>query len=147
LVVLFFELARDLFDVHEDLENDDMENYLEDKLKSSFFHQSMIDKDKDEDVSWFRDDVSGTTIDPKLKEIKTVEKKSRSLALKTKAADVESSDESSDECSDTENLNLWTRRFQKFIKMKGKMKNQQSKRYNKKSDNGSTKFTCFGCGK
>jgi len=31
--------------------------------------------------------------------------------------------------------------------MKGKVKNQQSKRYNKKSNNGSAKFTCFGCGK
>ena len=54
---------RDLFDVYEDLENDEMKNYLEDKLKSSFFHQSMIDEDEDEDVSWFRDDVPGTTID------------------------------------------------------------------------------------
>ena len=83
----------------------------------------------------------------RLKEMKTVEKKSRSLALKTKPADVESSEGISDECSDTENLNLLTRRFQKFIKMKGKMKNQQSKRYNKKSNNGSTKFIYFGCGK
>jgi len=56
---------RDMFDVHEDLENDDRENYLEDKLKSSFFHQFMIneDEDKDENVSWFRDDVPRTTID------------------------------------------------------------------------------------
>ena len=45
----------------------------------------------------------------RLKEMETVEKKSRSLALKTKATDVESSEESSDECSDTENLNLLTR--------------------------------------
>jgi len=64
----------------------------------------------------------------RLKEMKTVEKKSRSLALKTKAADIESSEESSNECSDTENINLLTRRFQKFIKMKGQMKNQQSKK-------------------
>jgi len=83
----------------------------------------------------------------RLKEIETAEKKSRSLAFKTKTVDVESSEESSDDCSDIENLNLLTRRFQKFIKMKGKMKNQQSKRYNKKSDTSSTKFTCFGCGK
>jgi len=83
----------------------------------------------------------------RLKEMENVEKKSRSLALKTKVAKVESSEESSDECSDTENLNLLTRRFQKFIKMKGKMKNQQNKRYNKKSDSNSTKFTCFGYGK
>jgi len=37
----------------------------------------------------------------RLKEIETVEKKSRSLALKTKAADIESNEESSNECSDT----------------------------------------------
>jgi len=54
----------------------------------------------------------------RLKEIENVEKKCRSLALKTKVAEVESIEESSDECSDTENLNLLTRRFQKFIKMK-----------------------------
>jgi len=83
----------------------------------------------------------------RLKEMKTVEKKNRSLALKTKATDVESNEERSNECRDTENLNLLTRRFQKFIKMKGKVKNQQSKRYNKKSNNGSAKFNCFDCGK
>jgi len=71
-----------------------------------------------------------------LKEMETVEKKTRSLALKIKIADVKSNEKSSYECSDTKNLNLLTRRFQKFIKMKGKMKNQQSKRYkkNKKSN-------------
>jgi len=63
----------------------------------------------------------------RLKEMETMEKKSRSQVLKTKAADVESSEESSDECSDTENLNLLTRRFQKFIKMKGKMKNRKAR--------------------
>jgi len=42
----------------------------------------------------------------RLKEMETVEKKSRSLALKTKAADIESSEKSSDECSYTENLNI-----------------------------------------
>jgi len=83
----------------------------------------------------------------RLKEMNTVEKKSRSLALKTKTTEVESNEESSDECSDTKNLNLLTRRFHKFIKMKGKMKNQQSKRYNKKLDSNPTKFTYFGCGK
>ena len=45
----------------------------------------------------------------RLKEMETVEKKSRSLALKTKAAYIESSNESSDKCSDFENLNLLTK--------------------------------------
>ena len=51
------------------------------------------------------------------------------------------------DCSDMENLNLLTKRFKKSIKMQGKVKNQQSKRYNKKPEFGSSKFTCFGCGK
>jgi len=80
----------------------------------------------------------------RLKEMETVEKKTRSLTLKSKAAEVESIEESSEEASDTKNLNLLTKRFQKFIKMKGKTKNLQSKRYNKKSDSNSNKFTCFG---
>jgi len=56
--------------------------------------------------------------------METVEKKSKSLVLKTKVVDIESNEESSEEYSDTENLNLLTKRFQKFINMKGKMKNQ-----------------------
>jgi len=47
----------------------------------------------------------------RLKEMETVEKKSISLAFKTKATEVESSEEISDECSDAENLNLLTKRF------------------------------------
>jgi len=58
----------------------------------------------------------------RLKDMESVEKKSRSLALKTKVTDIESSEESSNECSDTENLNLLTKKFQKFIRMKGNMK-------------------------
>jgi len=83
----------------------------------------------------------------RLKEMETMEKKSRSLALKTRVVDIESSEESSYECNDIENLNLLTRRFQKFIKMKSKMKNRQIKKYNKKFDSSYAKFTCFGCGK
>ena len=56
----------------------------------------------------------------RLKEMETVEEKNRSLALKTKVEDEESGEESFGECSDTESLNLLTRRFQKFINMKGK---------------------------
>jgi len=76
-----------------------------------------------------------------------VEKKTKSLALKTRTAVEESSDESSDECSESENLNLLTIRFQKFINMKGKLKNQQGKRVKGKYDSSATKFVCFGCGK
>jgi len=47
----------------------------------------------------------------RLKEMETVENTSISLALKIKATDIESGEESSDECSNIENLNLLTRRF------------------------------------
>jgi len=43
--------------------------------------------------------------------METVENTSISLALKIKATDIESGEESSDECSNIENLNLLTRRF------------------------------------
>jgi len=83
----------------------------------------------------------------RLKEMEIVEKKTKSLALKIGIVVEESSDESSGECSESESLNLLTRKFQKFIKMKGRLKNQQGKRGKSKSDSGSTKFVCFGCGK
>ena len=79
--------------------------------------------------------------------METVEKKTKSLTLKTRTAVQESTDESSGDCSKFENLNLLTRKFQKFIKMKSRLKNQQGKRGKNKHDSGSTKFLCFGCGK
>jgi len=42
---------------------------------------------------------------------------------------------------------MLTRRFNKFLRKKGKEKNQQTKRYTKKTDSNSSNFTCFGCGK
>jgi len=83
----------------------------------------------------------------RLKEMESAEKKSRSLALKSKAAEIETSEDNTEDDSETENLNLLTRRFQKFIKLKNRSKDQQSKRYNKKSNSVSAKLTCFGCGK
>jgi len=79
--------------------------------------------------------------------METVEKKTKSLALKTRTVVQESTDESLGDCSEFENLNLLTRKFHKFIKMKSKLKNQQGKRGKNKSDSGSTKFMCFSCGK
>ena len=58
-----------------------------------------------------------------LEEMDTTEKKNRRLALRTNAADEEYSYESSGDCSGTENLNLLIKRFEKFMKMKGKVKN------------------------
>ena len=70
----------------------------------------------------------------RLKEMKTAENKIRSLTLKSKAAEVGTSEDSSEEESDTKSLNLLTRKFQKFIRLKSRTKNQQNKRYSRKSD-------------
>jgi len=83
----------------------------------------------------------------RLKEMESAEKKTRSLTLKSKAAEVETSEDNSEEDSDTENLSLLTKKFHKFIKLKSRTKNQQSKRYNGKLDSNSNKLTCFGYGK
>jgi len=83
----------------------------------------------------------------RLKEMKTAEKKTWSLALKSKVAEVETNEDNSEEESDTENLNLLSKKFQKVIRMKGRTKNQNNKRYNRKSDSNSNKLTCFACGK
>jgi len=83
----------------------------------------------------------------RLKEMETVEKKTRSLALKTRTVVQESTYESSGDCSEFEDINLLTRKFHKFIKMKNRLKNQQGKRGKNKTDSGSTKLVCFGCGK
>ena len=83
----------------------------------------------------------------RLKEMESAEKKSRSLALKSKVIEIETSEDNSEEDSDSENFNLLTKKFQKFIKLKSRAKNQQSKRYTRKPDSNSNKLTCYGCGK
>jgi len=83
----------------------------------------------------------------RLKEMEYAEKETRSLALKSKVVEVETSEDNSEEDSDTKNLSLLTKKFQKFIKLKNWTKNQQSKRYNRKPNSNSNKLTCFCCGK
>jgi len=83
----------------------------------------------------------------RLKDMETVERKTRSLTLKSNVADEDKNVESSGECNQIKNLNLLTKRFQKFIKMNYKVKNQQNKRYSKKFDSCFAKLICFGCGK
>jgi len=83
----------------------------------------------------------------RLKEMESAEKKSRSLALKSKVAEIGTSEDSSEEDSDYEDISLLTKQFQKFIKLKRRGKNQQSKRYTRKPDLNSNKLTCYGCGK
>jgi len=82
----------------------------------------------------------------RLKEQENGERKARSIALKT-AAVVENSEEDSSCDSEVETLNMLTRKFSKFLRKRGKEKNQQTKRYTKKTDLNSTNLTCFGCGK
>ena len=83
----------------------------------------------------------------RLKEHENEERKARSLALKLAAQNEDNSKDDSSEYSDAETLNMLTRRFQKFLKKKGKEKNQQAKRYNRKSYSHSINFICFGCWK
>ena len=56
--------------------------------------------------------------------MESAEKKTRSLALKSKVAEIETNEDSSKEDSDTENLSLLTKKFQKFIKLKSRAKHQ-----------------------
>ena len=55
----------------------------------------------------------------------------------------------SSDCSDSETLNLLTRKFGKFLKKNNRDKSQPSNRYNSKkvNDFNSTNYTCFGYGK
>jgi len=79
--------------------------------------------------------------------MESAEKKTKSLALKSKAAEIQTSEDSLEEDSDSEDLSLLAKKFQKFIKLKSRAKNQQSKRYTRKPDLNSNKLTCYGCGK
>ena len=82
----------------------------------------------------------------RLKEQENVERKARSIALKTVALAEDSEADSSCD-SEVETLNMLTRKFGKFLRKKGKGINQQTKRYSKKSNLNSTNLTCFGCGR
>jgi len=83
----------------------------------------------------------------RLKEMESAEKKSKSLALKSKVAEIETNEDNSEEDGDSEDLSLLAKKFQKFIKLKSRAKNQQSKRYTRKPYSNSNKLTCYGCGK
>ena len=82
----------------------------------------------------------------RLKEQKNGERKARSISLKTTALAEDSEADSSCD-SEVETLNMLMRKFNKFLKKRGKEKNQQTKRYTKKTNLNSTNLTCFGCGR
>ena len=62
------------------------------------------------------------------------------MTLKTRTVVQGSTNKSSGDYNESKDLNLLTRKFQKFIKMKNKLKNQQSKKGKNKIDSDSTKF-------
>jgi len=72
------------------------------------------------------------------------DRKVRSIALKTTTLGDESETDSSYD-SEAETLDMLTWKFNKFLRKKGKVKNQQSKRYTKKTDSNSANYTCFVC--
>ena len=72
-----------------------------------------------------------------LKEQENGERKARSIALKTAVVTEDSEADSSCD-SEVETLNMLTRKFSKFLRKRGKEKNQQTKRYTKKTDLNST---------
>ena len=74
------------------------------------------------------------------------EKHVKSIALKYVAQKV---NQDSSDYSDSETLNLLTKKFGKFLKKKSREKNQPSNRYNSKKVNefNFTNYTWFGCGK
>jgi len=82
----------------------------------------------------------------RFKEQENGERKARSIALKI-AALVEDSGADSSCDREVETLNMLTRKFSKFLRKRGKEKNQQTKRYTKKIDLNSTNLTCFVCGR
>jgi len=75
------------------------------------------------------------------------DRKQKGITLKFVIQKEDNGDECSSSCSEIETLTLLTRKFSKFLKIKGKYKSQPSKRYNKKKVDNSNNFTCFGCGK
>ena len=74
------------------------------------------------------------------------EKHVKSIALEAATQKI---DQDSRDCSDSETLNMLTRKFGKFLKKNNKDKAQPSNRYNSKKpiDFNSSNYTCFGCGK
>jgi len=81
----------------------------------------------------------------RLKEQENGDRKVKGLALKSIALDEISEVESSEDNAKT--LNMLTRKFNKFMKKRGKDKNQQRKKYTKKAYSNYANFTCFGYGK
>ena len=81
----------------------------------------------------------------RLKEKETVERKTKGLALKTSIHN--DSSEEAENVEHDETLSLLTKRFNRFLKKKGKDRTQQKRRYPKPNESNSSNYTCFCCGK
>jgi len=64
----------------------------------------------------------------RLKEKENKDRKVTGLTLKSAAQNEDNSEKCSSDCSDAEILNMFTRRFNKFLKKRGKEKNQKAKK-------------------
>jgi len=82
----------------------------------------------------------------RLNELESSEKKVRNIALKTSTKKNEEPEDEIVESSDSENLNLFVKRFGKYLKREGSKGNL--KRYtSKRNESNSSNFTFYNCGK
>ena len=81
----------------------------------------------------------------RLKEQETVEKKTKGLALK--ASVQKDISEEAENAEHNETISLLTKRFNRFLKKKGRDRNQHKRRYPKPNESNSSNYTCIGCGK
>jgi len=83
----------------------------------------------------------------RLSELKSSEKKVKTIAFKASSKKSDETEEEVVELSDNENLNLLVKRFGKYLIRKGNKGNQ--KRYTSKQNDSSniSKFSCYNCGK
>ena len=71
-------------------------------------------------------------------------KKVRNIVLKTSTKKNDEPEDEVAESSDSENLNLLSKRFGKYLKKKGSKGNL--KRYTSKRNESTSNFTCYNCG-
>ncbi|KAF1898304.1 hypothetical protein Lal_00033070 [Lupinus albus] len=73
------------------------------------------------------------------------EKKKRNISLKEKVDECNSSDDE----NDTDDMSLFVKKFNKFLKRNKSAKSGQAKKFIKNNDasNANQNFTCFGCAK
>jgi len=81
----------------------------------------------------------------KLKEQESLEKNTKSIALKNNLQNELSEEE--ENSGNNETLNLLTKRLNRFLKKKSQERTQPKRRYSKSNESNSSNHTCFGCEK